>query len=138
MFSSLTWILLFTTELIGWPELADTEFELKYVEQFGERVQIPVFGPSLMQLEGQTFELSGYYVPTEMESETMILSKMPYASCFFCGGAGIESVVEVQLADGPQLFELDQIVTVSGILELNSTDFEHLIYIIKQARVIRS
>ena len=124
--------------LVGWSVLSDVSFKLEYYEQFGQEIEIPVFGERLKAQEGRSFTVSGYFVPAEMEGNSIILSKLPYASCFFCGGAGIESVIEVQFADEHRRFDLDEIVTVRGTLVLNDDDFEHLIFILKDAREVQS
>ena len=67
----------------------------------------------------------------------MILSKYPMAECFFCGGAGPESVAVVYLKNSPtKRPKLDQIIKVRGILQLNATDVEEMTFIIQNAVII--
>ncbi|MBS9463948.1 homoserine dehydrogenase [Flagellimonas sp. 389] len=54
------------------------------------------------------------------------------ASCFFCGAAGPETIIEVNFKEKPP-FRTDQIVTVTGILELNRNNVDHCNYILKAA-----
>lgn len=54
------------------------------------------------------------------------------ASCFFCGGAGPETIIEVIFKKKPP-FKTDQIVEITGILELNADDVDHCNYILKEA-----
>ena len=44
----------------------------------------------------------------------------------------------MQFADEHRRFDLDEIVTVRGTLVLNDDDFEHLIFILKDAREVQS
>ena len=67
--------------------------------------------------------------------DTYILSANPFSSCFYCGGAGQESVMELRLKKKKAKFELDQIVTFAGRLRLNDQEME-LNYILEEARVI--
>jgi hypothetical protein len=46
--------------------------------------------------------------------------------CFFCGGAGPETVMEIEAKD-PVKYTAEQIV-LKGILSLNSDDINHLMY----------
>ena len=54
------------------------------------------------------------------------------ASCFFCGAAGPETIVEVSFEEKPP-FKTDQIVTVTGILQLNANNVDHCNYILNEA-----
>ncbi|MBE62471.1 MAG: hypothetical protein CMB89_08935, partial [Flammeovirgaceae bacterium] len=67
------------------------------------------------------------------DPKSIILSKFPYSSCFFCGGAGLESVVEVQFSLPPRHFKPDEVITVEGVLRLNENDFDHLVFILEKA-----
>ena len=54
------------------------------------------------------------------------------ASCFFCGASGPESVIEINFKSVPP-FKTDQIVTITGVLELNKYDVDHFNYILNNA-----
>lgn len=136
MFSTVLLVLILSKDLVGWSALADVTLKWKYVEQFGQQVEIPVFGEKLKAKEGKPFTVSGYYVPAEMDGNGIILSKRPYAQCFFCGGSGIESVIEVYFDKKPRRFKLDEIVKVSGTLKLNESDYDHLIFILNDAKEV--
>lgn len=119
----------------NWLVLADVHFKTTFRADLDTYVDVPRFGEKLQALNGQTIQLKGYFLPMELEDpKAIILSKNPYASCFFCGGAGLESVVEVHFAHTPTHFKPDEVITIEGKLQLNKDDFEHLIYIIKDAK----
>ena len=69
----------------------------------------------------------GYYV----------LSKGPFASCFFCGAAGPETIVELSLKSKDKSFMMDEFATFKGYLKLNSDDIYRCVYIIEFAEVYR-
>lgn len=78
--------------------------------------------------------MEGYYMPLDLENNyTIVLSRNPYAQCFFCGGAGPESVIEVNFSAKPPKFKMDQIVRVTGVLKLNDKDIEHMNFILTDA-----
>ena len=54
------------------------------------------------------------------------------ASCFFCGASGPESVIEINFKSVPP-FKTDQVVTITGVLELNKYDVDHFNYILNKA-----
>ena len=50
----------------------------------------------------------------------------------FCGASGPESVVEINFKSVPP-FKTDQVVTITGVLELNKYDVDHFNYILNKA-----
>jgi hypothetical protein len=91
------------------------------------------FSNELQALEGKEVSLKGFIIPLEesRESTHFVLSYFPYASCFFCGGSGPESVVEVH-TQKPVAFT-DKPVTIRGILRLNNDDPEKLFFALDRA-----
>lgn len=136
MLNSIVLLVALYKGLIGWSQLSDVKLKWEYEKQFGQQVQVPVFGKKLRALEGDAFVVSGHYIPAELDKNSIILSKLPYASCFFCGGAGIDSVIEIQFAKKPRRFKLDEIVKVSGTLQLNDSDYDHMIFILTNAKEV--
>ena len=66
-----------------------------------------------------------------------ILSKGPFASCFFCGDGGPETIVELELKNKNQYFMMDEIATIKGVLKLNADDIYQCVYILQNAEVSR-
>lgn len=101
----------------------------------GFKVDMPVFSDQIKELEGKEITIKGYIVPTEgYKSHTeFILSAFPYNMCFFCGGAGPETVMEVESLEGVK-FTADPII-MTGILRLNDSDINKLMYKIEEARI---
>lgn len=130
--------LLVTTGVSGWEVFEDTKFKWKYAEELGAEVEVPLFSKSVKELEGKEITLTGHYLPLELEGERIIISKLPYASCFFCGGGvGQESVAEVVFNNIQRPFRLDELITIKGKLKLNSNDYDHLVFILEDAKVIQ-
>ena len=93
------------------------------------------FSDELQALNGKEVRLKGFIIPLEEspESTHFVLSYFPYASCFFCGGSGPESVVEVY-TQKPVAFT-DKPITVRGVLRLNSDNPERLFFALESAAV---
>ncbi|MGC6471091.1 MAG: hypothetical protein ACON4E_07485 [Flavobacteriales bacterium] len=122
---------------ISWKNLEDVEFSDIFVDEIDEFVLIPYFGGSVKQLEGKEIILSGYILALSPEEGYYVLSKGPFASCFFCGGGGPESVVELNLKSEKEYFVMDEFVTMKGTLTLNVDDINHCIYILQNAEPVR-
>ncbi|MEL6865206.1 MAG: hypothetical protein AAFP19_12335 [Bacteroidota bacterium] len=119
-----------------WKTLSKITFKKKYDELMGFKIDVPVFSEEIKALEGQEVTVKGYIVPVEgYKSHTeFILSAFPYNMCFFCGGAGPETVMEVSAVEAIK-YTIDPI-TVTGILELNDDDINRLIYAIKEVKIV--
>jgi hypothetical protein len=120
-----------STSSDNWKALGQIEYE-KSTDEYGE-IYVPKFGEDIKALEGKEIVLSGYIIPFEgmFEPNHLIISSVPVASCFFCGGAGPESVAEVDLKETVKYTAKK--VTVRGKLKLNSTDVDQLMYIIEES-----
>ena len=120
----------------GWEAFEKITYEWRYFEIIEEELLTPVFDESLKALEGKEISLSGYFLPLEMDS-SFILSAMPYASCFFCGGGGAETVAQINIYPVPDYFEPDQFVKVKGKLQLNDTELDYLNLILNDVELVK-
>ncbi len=120
----------------GWDLLARVKFESKFIKEANGYFLVPVFDQKISSFAGTEIKLKGYYMPMETEKNQVIISRYPYSSCFFCGGAGPESIAEALLkAKSPKL-KIDQIITVKGKLKLNDKDVNHMNFILVDAEII--
>lgn len=127
---------LYAQESRGWEAFEGVKFESKYDEVIDDYLLLPEFSADVLAMEGKVVELTGYYVPFDLEDGAVILSRYPYAQCFFCGNAGPESVAEVYFKQQNLKFLPDQLLSVSGTLKLNTKEADHLNFIIEQAELI--
>ncbi len=112
-----------------WEVLGMTTYTNNY--QDGDARMEPRFPPALVsQYEGQEVSISGYLIPVDVEANTYALSKNPFTSCFFCGNAGPETVIELRFAKAPGRFATDTFVMVKGTLQLNRDGYG-LFFILK-------
>ena len=122
-------------EEVDWRTLADVTFEDKYLEDLDAYYWHPTFGENVKALEGEEIVVTGYVIPVDYESNYYILSAFPYAACFFCGNAGPETVIELEIADESQTFTTDQRLSFVGTLKLNANDIYKMNYILQEAEV---
>ena len=121
----------------GWDLFAKTKFETKYNDKAAEYFLYPVFAKELKDLVGKEVSLEGYYLPIEIQDDAyIILSKFPYSQCFFCGGAGPESIAEITFKVKKEKFEMDEFIHVKGILKLNEGNIEHGNFILENAVMV--
>ncbi len=111
-----------------WKTLGKITFKKQYDELLGFKVDIPVFSDVVKNLDGKEIEVRGYIIPTEgyKSHKEFVFSAFPYNMCFFCGGAGPETVMEIVAAE-PIKFTAEA-VTLKGILHTNNEDINRLIY----------
>lgn len=117
-----------------WPKLYNIEF-VKDKDAMGE-FDKPVFTDGVKALENKPVVLPGYMVPLENEatSSRIMLSSLPLNACFFCGVGGPETVVEVHLRK--QTSFIEKPIQVKGILRLNDSDPDKMIYVLDQAEIL--
>ena len=120
-----------------WKTLAKITYKKKFDELMGFKIDVPVFSEPIKKLEGKEVEVKGYIIPVEgyKSHKEFIFSAFPYNMCFFCGGAGPETVMEVQATEGVE-YTAEQ-VWLKGKLKLNDEDVNHLMYLLEDAVLIK-
>lgn len=120
-----------------WKTLAKITYKKQYDEMLGFKVDIPVFSEEVKKMAGKQVEVKGYIVPVDgYKSHTeFVFSAFPYNMCFFCGGAGPETVMEVY-AKSPIKYTAEPVI-IKGKLELNDNDVNRLMYALKDAELIK-
>ena len=93
----------------------------------------PQFPSWLDKYKNQEVVIQGYLVPVDVEGNQYALSRYAFSSCFFCGNAAPNTVVELVFKDRPDSLITDQFVVVKGILVFNADDPYRLFFILQQA-----
>jgi hypothetical protein len=121
----------------AWNDFAKTKFQPKFEEKSGEYLFYPDFSAELKAMAGKEITIEGFYVPfAPEEDDYIIISKYPMSQCFFCGGGGPESIAEVNFAESPEKFQVDDLITVKGKLRLNTDNIDHVNFILDDAVLI--
>ena len=92
----------------------------------------PQFPSWLDKYQNQEIVIQGYLVPVDVEGNQYALSRYAFSSCFFCGNAEPNTVVELVFKERPENLITDQFVVVKGILMFNSNDPFRLFFILQQ------
>jgi len=121
-------------EELTWQMLSDVEFTDVYLEELDAYYWMPEFGESVVASEGKAFYITGYMIPVDVDEDFYVLSRYPFANCFFCGGAGPESVIDLRFPDkSERAYQTDDRLTFKGTLRLNSDDVYQMNYILEGA-----
>lgn len=121
-----------------WENLEDFTMKNKFDPETQNFTRLPKFGKKLVKLDGKKIYLQGYIIPADLTKGRMTLSKFSYSSCYFCGAAGPETVIEI-VAPNPIIYRMDKPITLEGTLRINRTteDREYdpfrLLYILEDA-----
>lgn len=120
-----------------WTTLGKVTFKKQYDEMLGFKVDVPVFGEEVKALNGKLVEIKGYIIPVEgyKNQKEFVFSAFPYNMCFFCGGAGPETVMEVYARESVKYTA--EAIILRGKLELNDSDVNRLMYILNNAEMVR-
>ena len=121
---------------VTWETFADVEFEEKYHEEDDSYYLYPKFGANISALDQQDIKVTGYVIEINPMEGFYVLSRYPMAACFFCGGAGPESIVELDFKEKQSGLTTDSFVTIQGRLKLNEADVYHCNYIIESPKVV--
>ena len=121
-----------------WKTLSKISYKKEYDELMGFKIDKPVFSESVKALEGKEVTIKGYIIPVEgyKSHKEFIFSAFPYSMCFFCGGAGPETVMEVEATEGIK-YSADAII-IKGIIKLNDKDINRLMYKLVNAKLVKS
>lgn len=122
---------------IDWGTLSDVKFEVKFDEKVGISYEEATFGPGVITLEGADVAIIGYMIPLDGFGVAYALSRNPNASCFFCGGAGPETVIELKLVPSAmKRYRLDDRILFKGTLELNRSNADNFTYVLRNAEPV--
>ncbi len=121
-----------------WKTLSRISYKKEYDELMGFKIDKPVFSEQIKALDGKEITIKGYIIPIEgyKSHKEFIFSAFPYSMCFFCGGAGPETVMEVEASEGIK-YSADAI-TLKGIIKLNDKDINRLMYKLVNAKLIKN
>jgi len=119
-----------------WQTLGKITYKKVMDESLGFKVDIPIFSEDIRVLEGKTIEIKGYIIPVEgyKNHKEFVFSAFPYSMCFFCGGAGPETVMEVFSQEAVKYTA--ESITLKGKLGLNDSDINRLIYSLTDAVLV--
>lgn len=124
---------IFKSDTLNWKLLGLIKFVKKPHKDYGE-VNYPVVNPKLKSLHKKKVVMTGFIVP--IDNTNYALSKNVFASCFFCGKAGPETIMGLKFKN-PKRLKTDQYVTIEGTLRVNEANVDDWIYNIDDAVIVK-
>ena len=120
-----------------WSMLSKITYKKEYDELLGVKVDRPIFSKEIKANEGKEIFLKGYIIPTDgfKSHKEFVFSAFPYSSCFFCGAAGPETVIEVFASEG--ISYTSESISIKGKLKLNSTDVNRLMFALHDVKLVK-
>ncbi|MDG1041094.1 MAG: hypothetical protein P8H13_02095 [Polaribacter sp.] len=89
---------------------------------------------SLKDVANKKITIKGYFLDLDPNGEWYILSKNPFATCFFCGKAGPETVLELLgFKNEKKKFKSDDLVEVTGVFNTIYTPEGKVSFVLEQA-----
>jgi len=125
------------SEINYWPILAKVTYKKEYDDLLGIKVDKPIFSQELRSLEGKPIQIKGYIIPTDgyKSHKEFVFSAFPYSSCFFCGAAGPETVLEVIASKA--IPYTSEPIEIKGNLVLNNKDINRLMFLLTDVEQIK-
>ncbi len=122
-----------TNDTLTWKLLGDIKYIRKKHATYGE-VEFPQVNLKLKSYHNKTVCLTGFIVP--IDSKNYALSKNVFASCFFCGKSGPETIAGLKFKGGLPKLKTDTYLTIKGTFKVNETDVDNWIYNIENAEIV--
>ena len=133
--SSMAFISVSNPVKLTWETLRDVTFKKKWYAEESIYMLSPTFGPSVQKLKNQQVSITGYILPVDLDANLYVLSAFPFSACFFCGGAGPETVMTLNFKKNSRKFKTDERLTFVGTLKLNTDDIYQMNYILDGATI---
>ena len=118
---------------LTWDDLADVQYDRKWSDDVDSYFWFPEFDEKIRAMEGKEVKITGYLIPFDETNGSYVLSANPFAACFFCGNAGPESVMGLELRKEGAKFDTDEFLTFKGKLRLNAENIYEMNYILEEA-----
>lgn len=124
----------FLQDTLTWKQLSVIRFVSKKHPTYGE-ISFPVVNDNLKKLANKKVVIKGFIVP--IDSKNYAISKNVFASCFFCGKAGPETIAGLKFKGNLPKLKTDQYVTVQGVFRYNEDNADDWIYNIDDVVIVK-
>lgn len=119
-----------------WKNFSHAKFQDKYIKEYDSYAMLIVYDDKLKEIDGKEITITGYYIP--VKEDVLIISRYPNSACFFCGAAGMESIMEVRTKKKPKKYKTDKLLTYKGRVKVNYSDWKFVSLILEDAELIEA
>ncbi|WP_294819537.1 hypothetical protein [uncultured Flavobacterium sp.] len=123
------------SDTLTWKLLGQIKYIKKPSPDYPEGVMFPVVNTSLKAKNKKQITMSGFIIP--IDNKNYALSKNVFASCFFCGQAGPETIMGIKFKNPNMKLKTDQYVTLTGTFRYNDSDVDDWIYHVENAVITK-
>jgi hypothetical protein len=123
------------SDTLSWKLLGQIKYIKKPSADYPEGVMFPIINPTVKAKNKKTIVMSGFIIP--IDNKNYALSKNVFASCFFCGQAGPETIMGIKFKNPNMKLKTDQYVTLQGTFRYNDSDVDDWIYHIENAVIVK-
>lgn len=122
-------------DTLNWKLLGVIKYVKKPSKDYPDGVMYPIINTTLKGKNKKQIAMSGFIVP--IDNTSYALSKNVFASCFFCGQAGPETIMGIKFKGATPKLKTDQYVTLVGTFRYNDDDVNDWIYHIENAVIVK-
>ncbi|MEO4006395.1 hypothetical protein [Flavobacterium sp. CAU 1735] len=123
-----------SSDTLTWKLLGDIKYVKKQHKTYGE-VMFPQVNAKLKLTNKKRIVMSGFIIP--IDNKSYALSKNVFASCFFCGKSGPETIMGIKFKGETPKLKTDQYVTLEGNFRYNDSDVEDWVYHVDDAVIVK-
>jgi len=134
-----TFVNVHSQQKVSWDQLADVTWTETYIDSLGYNQIEGTYGEEVKRLNGQEITISGYVIPLDAMGLSYALSQTSFASCFFCGQAGPETVMDLNVTPrsvAPSR-QKEVLLTFTGKLIIRESNDTGLHYTLDLAKEVR-
>lgn len=128
-------LFLSSPDTLTWRLLGIIKYVKKPDKDYPDGVMFPIVNSELKAKNKKKIVMSGFIVP--IDNVSYALSKNVFASCFFCGKAGPETIMGIKFRGSTPRLKTDQYVTLEGNFRYNDNDVNDWIYHIEDAVIVK-
>lgn len=122
-------------DTLSWKLLGVIKYIKKPDKDYPDGVMFPIINSELKAKSKKKIVMSGFIIP--IDNVSYALSKNVFASCFFCGQAGPETIMGIKFKGTTPKLKTDQYVTLEGTFRYNDNDVNDWIYHIENAVIVK-
>lgn len=124
---------------ISWEELSEVQWIDRYDSITGFTLIDGVFSDHIISLDSTEVYISGYVIPFDALGISFALSRTSFASCFFCGQAGPETVMDLRIKPNSiePVRQKNTKIKFKGLLRIYPNNEEGFHYELQNAKEVK-
>lgn len=122
---------------LSWKDIIDVYAKEVSFSEKNPALAIKGQGKSLKDIEEKVITITGYFLDLDPEGEWFMVSKNPFATCFFCGKSGPETILELIDYKNLKKYKSDDLVEVTGFFNIVYDPEDRMSFVLEKASIKR-